>query len=246
MMQLVGICDDRCIKVYFLPVIYGYLKSAKQIEILGSTPLINLHSTPLDIPLNAFLKRCVDVVGSILLIILTSPLMLVIAIGVKLSSRGPVLFRQVRVGRMGRQFKMLKFRSMRTHGEDTSWTTGIDERKTRFGNFLRRTSLDELPQLFNVLSGKMSLVGPRPEIPRFVRHFRDEIPLYMVKHYVKPGITGLAQINGLRGNTSISDRIHADLYYIESWTPMLDLLILFKTPFKSINKSEVYGNAEGK
>lgn len=244
--RLVNLCDDRCVKVYFLPVIYGYLKSAKQVEIIGSTPLINVHATPLDLPFNAFLKRAFDIFGSALLIILTSPVMLAAAIGVKLSSKGPILFRQVRVGRMGKEFKMLKFRSMRVDPtvENSSWTTGVDRRKTRFGNLLRRTSLDELPQLFNVLSGKMSLVGPRPEIPHFVEKFRNEIPLYMVKHYVKPGITGLAQVNGLRGNTSIRDRIHADIYYIESWSLALDLSILLRTPYRALNKSEIYGGAE--
>ena len=240
--RLVNICDDKCVKVYFLPVIYGYLKTAGQVEVIGSTPLINVHSTPLDVPINAFLKRALDLVGSLILIILTSPVMLFAAIGVKLSSEGPVLFRQRRVGRMGREFEMLKFRSMRVGfpEESESWTTGVDYRKTRFGNFLRRTSIDELPQLFNVLSGRMSLVGPRPEIPKFVEKFRNTVPLYMVKHYVKPGITGLAQINGLRGDTSISDRIHADIYYIESWSFARDILILLKTPFRALNKREVY------
>ena len=239
---LVNLCDDRCVKVCFLPVIYGYFRSARQVMHLGSTPLINVHSTPLDLPLNLFLKRATDVVGSLLLIILTSPIMLISAVGVKLSSKGPVLFKQVRVGKMGKKFVMLKFRSMRSAPDtsDASWTTGIDERKTKFGNFLRKTSLDELPQLFNVLAGTMSLVGPRPELPQFVERFKNEIPLYMVKHYVKPGITGLAQINGLRGDTSIRDRIYADIYYIESWSFWLDLSVLLRTPFKAHNKSEVY------
>ena len=247
--KLVNLCDDRCVKVYFLPVIYGYFRSAKQVELLGSTPLINVHSTPLDLPLNAFIKRAVDIVGAMILIIFSSPIMLLAAIGVKVSSGSPVLFKQVRVGKMGREFVMLKFRSMRCDPDgEHSWSTGIDARKTRFGNFLRRTSIDELPQLFNVLRGEMSLVGPRPELPSFVEKFKDEIPLYMIKHYVKPGITGLAQVNGLRGNTSIRDRIHADIHYIENWSPLLDLSVLFRTPFKAINKSEVYtgGKNDGK
>ncbi len=241
-MRLVSLCDDRCVKVYFLPVIYGYFRSAGQVEHLGSTPLINVHSTPLDIPTNAFIKRVVDIVGALFLIILTSPIMLAAAVGVKMSSEGPVLFKQVRVGKMGKKFVMLKFRSMRLDSETENplWSTGVDQRKTRLGNFLRRTSIDELPQLFNVLRGSMSLVGPRPEIPQFVERFKDEIPLYMVKHYVKPGITGLAQINGLRGDTSIRDRIYADIYYIETWSLLLDLSVLLRTPFKAINKREVY------
>lgn len=244
--KFVNMCDDRCIKVYFLPVIYGYFKSTKQVEYIGSTPLINVHSTPLDNGVNAFAKRAIDIVGSIALIILTAPLMLVVAIGVKLSSPGPILFRQVRVGKMGKQFRMLKFRSMRVNAEKakTTWSTGVDERKTKFGNFIRKTSIDELPQLFNVLGGSMSLVGPRPEIPHFVEYFKDKIPLYMVKHYVKPGITGLAQVRGLRGDTSIEERIHADIYYIENWSLLLDVSILIKTPFKAFNKNEKYISPE--
>lgn len=244
---LVNLCDDRCVKVYFLPVIYGYFRSAKQVERFGSTPLINIHSTPLDLPINAFMKRLVDILGAIILIVLTAPIMLVAAIGVKSSSKGPIIFKQVRVGKMGREFMMLKFRSMsQSHGELNIWSTGTDERKTKFGNFLRKTAIDELPQLFNVLAGSMSLVGPRPEIPHFVNRFKEEIPLYMVKHYVKPGITGLAQINGLRGDTSIRDRIHADIHYIENWSLFLDIAILLKTPLKMINKREVYGKPSEK
>lgn len=241
LMKLVAQCDDRCIKVYFLPVIYGYFKSSQQIETLGTLPLINIHSTPLDHPFNAFIKRLIDIVGSLALIILTAPIMLAAAIAVMLSSPGPILFKQVRVGLMGKRFTMLKFRSMRVNTRsDTGWSAGIDDRKTWVGNFLRKTSIDELPQLFNVLVGDMSLVGPRPEVPHYVKHFKDIIPLYMVKHYVKPGITGLAQVRGLRGDTSIEDRIHADIEYIENWTLGMDIAIILKTPFKMFNKQERY------
>ncbi len=241
LIKLVNMCDDRCIKVYFLPVIYGFFKNSRQIEQVGSLPTINIHSTPLDNPVNAMMKRIVDVVGSAILIVLTSPIMLGIAIGVKISSPGPVFFKQKRVGKMGKQFTMMKFRSMRDGKEkNRTWSTGVDSRKTKFGNFIRKTSLDELPQLFNVFVGSMSLVGPRPEIPVFVEKFKEIIPLYMVKHYVKPGMTGLAQVKGLRGDTSVEDRIHEDIAYIENWSLMLDFYILFKTPFKAINHSEKY------
>ena len=242
LISLVNMCDDRCIKVYFLPVIYGFFKSARQIEKIGDGMIINSHSTPLDNKFNAAVKRLIDIVGSIALIILTSPIMLITAIGVKMSSPGPIIFTQERVGKMGKPFKMLKFRSMRVTAEDSSdrWTTDQDERKTRFGNFIRRASVDELPQLFNVLAGSMSLVGPRPEVPRFVEHFKDVVPLYMIKHYVKPGITGLAQIRGLRGDTSVEDRIQADIAYIEGWSLGLDISILLKTPFKAFNSREKY------
>jgi len=165
------------------------------------------------------------------------------AIGVRLSSPGPIFFKQVRVGSMGKKFMMLKFRSMRVNNEsNTAWSTGNDPRKTRFGTFIRKTAIDELPQFFNVLKGDMSLVGPRPEIPFYVDYFKERVPLYMVKHYVKPGITGLAQINGFRGDTSIEDRIHADISYLENWSLALDLYILLKTPFKALNKSEKFND----
>lgn len=246
LIKLVNMCDDRCIKVYFLPVIYGFFKNSRQIEQIGTVPLINIHSTPLDNPANAIIKRTFDIVGSILLIILTAPVMIAAAIGVRISSPGPIFFKQKRVGRMGHYFTMLKFRSMRVNRDSNkAWTTGTDPRKTKFGTFLRRTAIDELPQLFNVLAGSMSLVGPRPEIPVFVEHFKDIVPLYMIKHYVKPGITGLAQIKGFRGDTSIEARIHEDIAYIENWTLALDLYVLFKTPFKAINKNEKYVSPDG-
>ena len=241
LIKLVNMCEDRCIRVYFLPVTYGFFKTPKQIEEVGSLPIINVHSTPLDNYANAFLKRIVDIVGSLVLIILTAPVMLVAAIGVRLSSPGPVIFRQIRVGKMGKRFMMLKFRSMRINSmSNKTWTTDADSRKTKFGNFIRKTAIDELPQLFNVLMGDMSLIGPRPEIPLFVDQFKEVIPLYMVKHYVKPGMTGLAQIKGLRGDTSVEDRIHEDIEYIENWSFWLDIYILLKTPFVMINKNEKY------
>lgn len=245
LIKLVNICDDRCIKVYFLPVIYGFFKSSRQLEQVGNLPVINIHTTPLDNRANAIVKRLIDIVGSIALIVLTAPLMIIAAIGTKISSPGPILFKQVRVGKMGKPFTMLKFRSMRADlGSDAIWTQGHDPRKTRFGTFLRRTAIDELPQLFNVLIGSMSLVGPRPELPKFVDDFRKDIPLYMIKHYVKPGITGLAQIKGLRGDTSVADRIHEDIDYIENWSIWLDFYILLLTPLRAFNKNEVYVSAE--
>ena len=152
-------------------------------------------------------------------IILTSPIMLFAAIGTRLSSPGPVLFRQERVGKGKKTFKMLKFRSMRITGtEDTGWSTQDDPRKTKFGSFMRKFSIDELPQMFNVLAGQMSLIGPRPEVPFHVNHFKDEIPLYLVRQQVRPGITGWAQVNGLRGDTSIEERVKYDIWYIENWS----------------------------
>lgn len=241
LIRLVNMCDDRCIKVYFLPVTYGFFKSSRQIEQVGNIPMINIHSTPLDNRANAFIKRMIDIVGSIILIILTSPFMLFAAIGTKISSPGPILFKQQRIGMMGKSFTMLKFRSMVVNdSQDSAWSSSGDARITKFGSFIRRTAIDELPQFFNVLAGHMSLVGPRPEIPVFVDQFRETVPLYMIKHYVRPGVTGLAQIKGLRGDTSLEDRIHEDIAYLENWSLMLDFAILLKTPFKAFNKSERY------
>ncbi len=239
--SLVNMCDDRCVKVYFLPVMYGYFKTPNQVEKMGSLPMINIHSTPLDNKANAALKRLIDIIGSAALIVMTAPIMLAAAIGVKISSPGPVFFKQKRVGKMGKVFTMYKFRSMVVNNQQNEkWTTDTDTRKTKFGNFIRKTSIDELPQLFNVLLGSMSLVGPRPEIPVFVEHFKKIIPLYMVKHYVKPGMTGLAQVKGLRGDTSVTDRIHEDIEYIENWSLFLDIQILLLTPLKAFNSNEKY------
>ncbi len=245
LIRLVNVCDDKCVKIYFLPVIYGFFKSEKQLEKIGSMPIINIHNTPLDNRANAAIKRIIDIVGSLILIILTLPIMAVVALIIRLTSPGPILFKQKRVGKMGQPFTMLKFRSMKVNDEsDAAWTTSTDKRKTKFGTFIRRCAIDELPQLFNVLLGSMSLVGPRPEIPKFVNEFKDIIPLYMVKHYVKPGMTGLAQIKGLRGDTSVEERIQMDIQYIENWSLLLDISILLRTPFKAFNKNEKYIESE--
>ena len=169
-----------------------------------------------------------DICAALLLILITSPFMLIAAIGVKLSSPGPIIFHQTRVGRNKRLFQMYKFRSMRVNAqESTGWTKQDDPRKTKFGSFIRKTSIDELPQFFNVLKGDMSLVGPRPEVPHFVEQFKETIPLYMLKHLVRPGITGWAQVHGYRGDTSIEGRIQHDIWYIEHWSLGLDIRIIF-------------------
>lgn len=204
-------------------------------------PVINIRYVPLTNTFNAVLKRLVDIFGAIFCIILFSPVMLMAAIGTKLSSKGPIIYKQTRIGLHSKPFTMYKFRTMRvqtTEEEKKGWTTRGDDRVTRFGSFLRRTSIDEMPQFFNVLTGSMSLVGPRPERPQFVEKFREEIPRYMVKHQVRPGITGWAQINGYRGDTSIRKRIEHDIYYIENWSLGFDFRILFLTVFKGfINKN---------
>ena len=218
-----------------------FFKDIKQIEQIGTVPLVNAHANPLNSLGNELIKRTMDIIGSILLIILSSPLMLTVALIIKLTSPGPVFFRQTRIGKMGKPFTMLKFRSMPVDAEsEEEWTAEGDYRPTKFGSFIRRTAIDELPQFFNVLKGDMSLVGPRPEIPKYVEEFRETIPLYMIKHYVKPGVTGLAQIKGLRGDTSVEERIQKDISYIENWNIWLDIWILLQTPFKAFNKYERY------
>jgi exopolysaccharide biosynthesis polyprenyl glycosylphosphotransferase len=182
-----------------------------------------------------------DIVGSIICIVIFSPVMLLSAILVKITSSGPLIFKQERVGLHNEKFMMYKFRTMYVQTEEEEkkgWTQKNDPRVTKVGGFLRKTSLDEFPQLFNVLKGDMSLVGPRPERPQYVEKFREEIPRYMIKHQVRPGMTGWAQVNGYRGDTSIRKRIEHDLYYIENWTLGLDIKILFLTVFKGfINKN---------
>jgi exopolysaccharide biosynthesis polyprenyl glycosylphosphotransferase len=181
---------------------------------------------------NRMVKRAMDIVGSLFGIILASPIMLIAAILVKISSPGPVIFKQERVGLHNKPFYMYKFRSMEVQSdkeEKKAWTVRNDPRVTGIGKFLRKTSLDELPQLFNILKGDMSLIGPTPELPHFVDKFREEIPRYMVKHQVRPGLTGWAQVNGYRGDTSIRKRIEYDLYYIENWTIWFDIKIIFMT-----------------
>ena len=204
-------------------------------------PVINIRYVPLSNTGNIIIKRAIDIVGSLVGIIITSPIMLIAAIAVKCSGPGPIIFQQERIGLHNKSFHMYKFRSMEQQSpkdEKKAWTVKDDPRVTRAGKILRRTSLDELPQLFNILKGDMSLVGPRPERPLFVEKFREEIPRYMVKHQVRPGLTGWAQVNGFRGDTSIKKRIEYDIYYIENWTLGMDIKIIFMTFFTGfINKN---------
>ena len=238
--QVIQLCEKSGTKVSVIPFYNDVIPTRANIDNIGSIKLIQLRTTPLDEPFNAGLKRAFDIVVSALALIVLSPLLLVIAIVIKLSSPGPVLFKQERVGLNKKPFTMLKFRSMRVNdGQDTAWSTDADDRRTPFGALLRKLSLDELPQLWNVLRGDMSLVGPRPEIPFFVEQFRETVPLYMVKNQVRPGITGWAQVNGYRGDTSIPKRIEHDIWYIENWSFGLDIKILFKTLFGGMVNHEV-------
>ena len=230
--EIIACCERNGVKYSVIPFYNDIIPANPVIETIGRSKLINMRSNRLENIGWKLLKRGFDMLASGLGLVLLSPFMLLIALGVKRSSPGPVFFRQTRVGYERKEFTMLKFRSMRVNSEqDTAWSRDKDDRRTPFGSFIRKTSLDELPQLINVFKGEMSLVGPRPELPHFVEQFRETIPFYMVKHQVKPGMTGWAQVNGYRGDTSIEKRIEMDLWYIDHWSPGLDLKILFKTVF---------------
>ena len=238
--DMIAACDKNGVKYYILPFYNDIIPEHPAIENVGSCKLINMRSNRLEIVGWGMLKRGFDVMASLLGLVILSPLMAATAIGVKFSSPGPILFKQTRIGYKRQAFTMLKFRSMRINAEEnTAWTKDADDRRTWFGSFIRRCSIDELPQLINVLKGDMSLVGPRPELPFYVEQFKEKIPLYMVKHQVKPGITGWAQVNGLRGDTNIEERVKYDLWYIENWTVGLDLKIIFKTVFGGMMNKEV-------
>lgn len=234
--HLISICERWGVKFSIIPNMFSSFSSRIYISSFDGIPVMNMRMVPLDKSFNKFIKRTLDIVVSLLMLIILSPFMLLTALIIKLTSPGTVIFRQKRVGLGQRPFTMYKFRSMRTETEgDISGTEKNDPRCTKFGLFIRRFSIDELPQLFNVLNGDMSLVGPRPEIPYYVKEYRKSVPLYMVKHYVKPGITGWAQVNDLRGNdTSIEQRIKYDIYYIEHWSVTFDIKILLKTLVKAV------------
>lgn len=239
MVWILSVAEKEGIEILLIPFFNEYIPQFPIIEAVGDVSLINLRSTPLNNEWNEFIKRIMDIIGSLLLIVLFFPIMLVTALGVKLSSPGPVFFCQDRVGRGKRTFKMYKFRSMRVNDEeDSGWTKESDPRRTAFGAFIRKYSIDELPQLFNVFKGDMSLVGPRPEIPFYVRQFKETVPLYLVRQQVRPGMTGWAQIHGLRGDTSIEARVRYDIWYIENWSLSLDIKILFRTVFGGFINSE--------
>ncbi len=239
--HIVAICEKSGVHTKFVPDYHSFIPTKPYTEDLYGLPVINIRNVPLSNTYNRIIKRLVDIVGALFALILFSIPMLIVAIIIKVTSEGPVIFSQIRVGKHNKEFKMYKFRSMeiqKKSEEQKAWTTSQDPRVTGIGKFIRRTSIDELPQLFNVLKGDMSLVGPRPERPYFVEKFKEEIPRYMIKHQVSPGLTGWAQINGYRGDTSIRKRIDHDLYYIENWTLGLDFKILFLTIFKGfINKN---------
>ena len=239
--QIVAACEKSGVHTKFIPDYNNIIPTIPYMEDLQGLPVIHIRHVPLTGVFNATMKRIVDLAGALFGLIVFSPLMLVTALLIKITSPGPVLFSQERIGLHNRPFKMYKFRSMEVQDpgrERSQWTTPHDPRVTPVGRFIRKTSIDEMPQFFNVLIGDMSLVGPRPERPLFVEKFKEEIPRYMIKHQVRPGLTGWAQVNGYRGDTSITKRIVHDLYYIENWSLGFDFKIMFLTVFKGfINKN---------
>ena len=241
--NIVVITEKYGVHTKFVPDYNNIIPTKPYTEDLDGLPVIHVRNVPLSSPINRALKRLVDIFGSIFCIIIFAIPMLVVAALVKFTSPGPLIFKQKRIGLHNREFNMYKFRSMRVQTaaeEKKAWTIMNDPRVTPVGKFIRSTSLDELPQFFNVLKGDMSLVGPRPERPYYVNKFKEESPRYMVKHQVRPGITGWAQVNGYRGDTSIKLRIDCDIYYIENWTLSLDFKILFLTLFKGFVNKNAY------
>jgi Undecaprenyl-phosphate glucose phosphotransferase len=239
---LLGRLTDTTVRVRIIPDLHQYRTIDCTVEDFEGMPVIRLNDSHVD-SLAAIVKRLIDVVVSFVGIVITAPLLLLIAALVKVTSKGPILYAQERVGLDGGTFFMFKFRSMRVDAEAKSgavWSSRGDDRCTSVGRFLRRTSLDELPQLWNVLVGQMSLVGPRPERPVFVQEFRQRIPDYMVRHRVKSGITGWAQVNGWRGDTSLIERTACDLYYVRNWSLQLDLQILTMTLWRGFIHKNAY------
>ncbi len=242
--ELVGIvsqCERERVSIRVFPDVFQIMASEVTISDLGGLPLLTIR----DVALRGWkltLKRGVDILFSSAFLILASPIMMLTALAVKLDSPGPVFFAQDRMGLDAKPFKMLKFRSMRADAERNGpgWTTKNDPRRTRVGTFIRKTSIDEFPQFINVLMGDMSLVGPRPEQPAYVEQFRRSIPRYMERHREKAGVTGWAQVNGLRGDTSIAERTKYDLWYIENWSLWLDFKIVLRTAFGAFTDKAAY------
>ncbi len=241
--EIVSLCEKSGVHTKFIPDYNNIIPTKPYTEDILGLPVINIRYVPLTNTFNALVKRTMDVTGALAGLVLASPVMLLAAVLIKLTSPGPLIYRQERVGLHNKTFWMYKFRSMEVQPEEEekkSWTVKDDPRVTWIGRLMRRTSIDELPQLLNILKGDMSLVGPRPERPFFVEKFREEIPRYMVKHQVRPGLTGWAQVNGYRGDTSIRKRIEYDLFYIENWTIGFDIKILILTIFRGFINRNAY------
>ena len=230
-LQILHACEGVPIQINVLPELSEFISGGTAVTFFDGIPMLQLRETPMQ-GVSGIVKRLVDIVFSSLALIVLSPLMLIIAATIRLTSPGKAIFRQERVGRAGKRFKIYKFRSMHADAEENvghTWAKTDDPRQTALGKFLRRWSLDELPQFINVLKGDMSLVGPRPEMSGLIGTFQESVPHYLARQRVKSGMTGWAQVNGLRGNTSLEDRVNYDRYYIENWSLTLDIKIILKT-----------------
>ena len=241
-LKLLDDVGNEMVEIKVVPDLLQHITLRASVEDLEGVPIVNLSATPMR-GLAGSLKRALDICAALGCVVLFAPVIPVIAIAIRLTSTGPVFYRQERMGLDGRSFELLKFRSMMVDAEVESgpvWTEERDPRITRVGRFIRKFSLDELPQFFNVLRGDMSMVGPRPERPYFVQEFREHIPRYMLRHRVRAGMTGWAQVNGWRGNTALERRIQYDLYYIENWSLTLDFKILWLTITNGLGHEHAY------
>jgi exopolysaccharide biosynthesis polyprenyl glycosylphosphotransferase len=235
---LAGLCEKELVQFKVVPSYFSILVSGLYLETISGIPILGVSRLPLDRMFNRLTKRLLDIVGSLIGLLLSVPLIAIFGALVYLESPGPVLYRQRRLGRNGKTFDMVKLRSMRLDAEQNGkvgWSTKDDTRRLRIGAFMRKWNIDEVPQFWNVLKGEMSLVGPRPERPELIRSFKHQIPHYNARHTVKPGITGWAQVNGLRGDTDLAERIIHDLYYVEHWNLLFDFQTIFQTFFKNRN-----------
>jgi exopolysaccharide biosynthesis polyprenyl glycosylphosphotransferase len=242
MMALLDRLVRTPVSIHVVPDLLQFMVLRSRVEDIDGLPTINLSETPLE-GWSRFVKRAFDLIVAGAAIVVLSPVMAAVAIAIWFEDRGPIFYRQVRMGLDGKSFDILKFRSMRVGAENDTgavWADRDDPRRTKVGRLIRAWSLDELPQLWNVVMGDMSVVGPRPERPQFVEQFRSEYPHYMLRHKVRAGMTGWAQVHGWRGNTSIRMRIEHDLYYIENWSLMLDLKILFMTVVHGLKHENAY------
>ena len=236
--ELATACEKEMAQLKVIPSYFQVLSSGLSLQTIGGIPVLGISRLPLDLPVNQILKRAVDILGSIAGLILSAPIMALFGAWVYLESPGPVLYRQRRAGRGGTLFEIIKIRSMKLDAEaggKPGWTVNDDPRRLKIGAFMRKWNIDELPQFWNVLKGEMSLVGPRPERPELIANFKEEIAHYNARHWTKPGVTGWAAVNGLRGDTDLSERIRCDLYYMENWSLWLDFQIMFLTFFRHKN-----------
>jgi len=235
---LANLCERAMVQFKIIPFYFQILVSGLHLETISGVPVLGVSQLPLDLPTNFLIKRIIDIVGSIVGLLLSAPLIAIFGLLVHIESPGPIFYRQRRMGRNGQMFTMIKIRSMRLDAESSTgarWCVKNDPRRLRVGAFMRAWNIDEVPQFWNVLKGEMSLVGPRPERPEWIENFKDEIPHYNARHNAKPGITGWAQVKGFRGDTDLGERIRADLFYLENWNVLLDFQVMIMTFFNCKN-----------